>query len=138
LFNANSAISWQEQVNNQWDDDEVRFVLDQHAELDFNSSSSLKQQSAGRHVTSLGHIILIPSQPVFAFTPSCSVLSGEATKTNFIVFGLTRPGLDPTIYCTWDEHANQYTTDAVLSHSLLNLCVTLRQIFPLTKKDKEL
>jgi hypothetical protein len=26
-----SAISWQEQVNFQWDDDEVRFVLDQHA-----------------------------------------------------------------------------------------------------------
>jgi hypothetical protein len=26
-----SAISWQEQVNLQWDDDEVSFVLDQHA-----------------------------------------------------------------------------------------------------------
>ena len=25
-----SAISWQEQVNFQWDDNEVRFVLDQH------------------------------------------------------------------------------------------------------------
>jgi hypothetical protein len=30
-----SAISWREQVNFQWDDDEVRFVLDQHAELVF-------------------------------------------------------------------------------------------------------
>jgi hypothetical protein len=30
-----SYISWQEQVNFQWDDDEVRFVLDQHADLDF-------------------------------------------------------------------------------------------------------
>jgi hypothetical protein len=27
LFNANSAISWQEQVNFQCDDDEIRFVL---------------------------------------------------------------------------------------------------------------
>ena len=27
-----SAISWRKQVNFQWDDDEVRFVLDQHAE----------------------------------------------------------------------------------------------------------
>jgi hypothetical protein len=35
LFNANSAISWREQVNFQWDDDEVRFVLDQHNEVDF-------------------------------------------------------------------------------------------------------
>ena len=35
LFKANaaifSAISWREQVNFQWDDDEVLFVLDQHA-----------------------------------------------------------------------------------------------------------
>jgi hypothetical protein len=54
-------MSWREQVNFQWDDDEVPFVLDQHAELDFYSASSLKQQSAGRHVAPLGHIILIPS-----------------------------------------------------------------------------
>jgi hypothetical protein len=36
-----SAISWREQVNFQWDDDEVRFVLDQHAEYDFYIASSL-------------------------------------------------------------------------------------------------
>jgi len=51
LFNANSVIlqllSWQEKVNFQWDDEEVRFVLDQHAELDFYSASSLKQHSVG-------------------------------------------------------------------------------------------
>jgi hypothetical protein len=49
--------------------DEVRFVLDQHAELDFYSAISLKQQSMGRHVAPLGHIILIPRQPVFALSP---------------------------------------------------------------------
>jgi len=73
LFNANSAIfsgiSWREQVNFQRDDEDVCFVLDQHAELDLYSASSLKQQSAGRHVAPLGHIILIPSQPVFTLTP---------------------------------------------------------------------
>ena len=63
-----SAISWRE-VNFQWDDDEVHFVLDQHAELDFYSASSLKQQSADRYVALLGHIILIPSQQLFALTP---------------------------------------------------------------------
>ena len=68
-FSNFSAISWREQVNFRWDDDEVRFDLDQHAELDFYSASSLKQQSAGRHVAPLGHIILIPSQPVFALSP---------------------------------------------------------------------
>jgi hypothetical protein len=54
----------------QCDDDEVPFVLDQHVELDFYSASSLKQvqQSAGRHVAPLRHIILIPSQPVYALT----------------------------------------------------------------------
>jgi hypothetical protein len=60
---------WREQINFQWDDDdEVRFVLDQHAELDFHSARSLKQQSADRHVAPLGHIILIPSQPVFVLS----------------------------------------------------------------------
>jgi hypothetical protein len=68
-FRNFSAMLWREQINFQWDDYEVRFVLDQHAELDFYSDSSLKQQSAGRHVTPLGHIILIPSQPVFALSP---------------------------------------------------------------------
>ena len=37
-----SAISWREQVNFQWNDDEVCFVLDQHPKLDFYNS--LKQQ----------------------------------------------------------------------------------------------
>jgi cupin superfamily acireductone dioxygenase involved in methionine salvage len=40
-----SCISWREQVNFQWNDDEVRFVLAQHAEFDFYTASSLKQQS---------------------------------------------------------------------------------------------
>jgi hypothetical protein len=35
----------------------------------FVSGSSLKQQSEDRHVAPLGHIILIPSQPVFALSP---------------------------------------------------------------------
>jgi hypothetical protein len=52
-----------------WDDDEVRFVLEQPAELDCNSARSLKQQSANRYVAPLGHIILIPSRPVFALSP---------------------------------------------------------------------
>jgi hypothetical protein len=49
LLNVNSAIfpaiAWREQVNFKRNDDEVRFVLDQHALLDFCSASSLKQQS---------------------------------------------------------------------------------------------
>ena len=71
LFHANSEIfsyiMARRSVNFQWDD-EIRFVLDQHAGLGFDSASSLKQQFAGRHVAPLGHIILIPSQPVFALS----------------------------------------------------------------------
>ena len=36
-----------------FNDDEVRFVLDQHSLLDFYSASSLKQQSPDRHVAPL-------------------------------------------------------------------------------------
>jgi hypothetical protein len=54
-------LAGQEQVNVQWNDDEVCFVLDQHAKLDFYSASLLKQQSMYRHITPIGHIILIPS-----------------------------------------------------------------------------
>ena len=64
-----SAISWREQVSLWRNDDDVHFVLDQNTELDFYSANTLNQQSAGRHVTPLGHIILIPSQPVVALMP---------------------------------------------------------------------
>ena len=42
------------------------------------------------------------------------MLRGEATNTNFIVIGLTQPGLEPMINRTRDKHANHYATDAVL------------------------
>jgi hypothetical protein len=67
-LNAKSAIFQLEQVMFWWDGDEVRFVLEQHAEMDFRSASSLKQQSTGRHVAQKGYIILILSQPFFSFT----------------------------------------------------------------------
>jgi hypothetical protein len=40
------------------------------------------------------------------------VLSREVTHTHFI--GVNRSGLEPTIYRTRVEHANHYTTDAVI------------------------
>jgi hypothetical protein len=39
---------------------------------------------------------MIPRQPVFALSSECYVLSREAMKINFIVFGLTRLGKNPT------------------------------------------
>ena len=65
------------------------------------------------YVTPVGHNILIPSQPISALSPQWCVLSGEAAKINYIVFGITPPGLEPTIYRTRGEHAIHYTTDVV-------------------------
>ena len=45
--------------------------------------------------------------------PWCCMLIEEATNTNFIVFGVSRSGLELTIYCTQGKHANYYTNDAV-------------------------
>jgi hypothetical protein len=53
------------------------------------------------------------------------VLSGEATNTNFIVFGLTRPRIEPTIYWTRGEDANHYTTDTLNHNSISELLLTV-------------
>ena len=77
-----------------------------------HSASSLKQKSADRHVAPLGHIIPIPSQPVFLFLLN----AGRSTK-----YQLNSLGLEPTIYRTRGEHANDYTTD-VIKKNLLEHC----------------
>jgi hypothetical protein len=43
-----SAISGRKQVSFQWDDDEVRFVPDQHAYLDVHSASALEKKNSPR------------------------------------------------------------------------------------------
>ena len=73
-----------------------------------------QQQFPGKHVAQLRHIILIPSQPVFDLTPYNYALFGEASNTNYIVFGLTRPFLELKIYSIRGTHNNHYNTnDAV-------------------------
>ena len=47
----------------QCNDDDSHFVLDPHADMDFYSASSLKQQSTGRHVAPLGHNYFDFEQP---------------------------------------------------------------------------
>ena len=73
---------------------DVRFLLVQQAETTVR----------GKHVIPLGHIILILGQSVFALSPQCCVLRGEASNSNFIVFGFTRPWHERTIYHTRCEH----------------------------------
>jgi hypothetical protein len=78
-----SAISWWEQVLFRWNDDDIHFELDQHAN-GFYSNSSMKQWFMMQVYMSpsLGHIILILSPPVFV-TPQWWLPSGEAANTNF-------------------------------------------------------
>jgi hypothetical protein len=45
-------------------------------------------------------------------------------NTSVIVFGLTRSGLEPTIYRTRGEHSKHYTTDAVLNGRCLTYLLT--------------
>jgi hypothetical protein len=71
LFNANSAIFQLYHGENKLIFNEMMTrsaLLDQHTELDLYSARSLKQQSTDRHVALLGHIILIPSQPVLVLS----------------------------------------------------------------------
>jgi hypothetical protein len=104
LLNTNSAILQLYQVHFQWDDDEICFSLDQNAYLDFYSAWLTETTVCWYTFHPIGHSILILIQPVFALSPKSCVSSEEATNTNFIVFGLTRPGPKPTNYCTRDEH----------------------------------
>lgn len=55
----------------------------QRRKLESYVVSSLTQRSVARHVASLGHNILIPSQTIFALFPR----SVEAANSNIIVFG---------------------------------------------------
>ena len=71
-MNETSYIWWDDGVLYQHAELDIdgRFVLDQHAELDIYNSSSLKQQSADRHVAQLNHInLILVGQPVFVLTP---------------------------------------------------------------------
>jgi hypothetical protein len=54
-------------------------------------------------------IILTTSQLVFAF-----ILLRHVPISIFIVFGLTRSWIETTIYRTWCEYSNYYTTGALL------------------------
>ena len=62
----------------------------------------------------LGHWNNSPWISIILITSLYSyLLSGEATNINLIVFGLTQSWLEPTIYHTQGDHANNYTTDAL-------------------------
>jgi hypothetical protein len=77
----------------------------------------------------LVHVYLIYEPISLALTPYSLVRSGGATNTIFIVFDLTRPGMELVIYRTQGEHANHYTMDAV---KVLLISRVERHVYPWT------
>ena len=80
----------------------------------FYSSSSLKQQSMGKKCHSTWDTLFwfrAKQSLLLALKDTC--WAEKQQITNLIVIELTWPGLKPTIYCTWGEHFNHYTTDEV-------------------------
>ena len=79
LFNADAANFQLYYGENKLifnkNNDEVRFVLDLHAEVDFYSDSPLKQRSTGRHVAPLGHIIRIQANQFLLFLLNATCLA---------------------------------------------------------------
>jgi len=67
----------------QWNND-ARFVLDQHAELEFYSATWRKQQSADADGTPLGHIFL--SRCVRACVPGSIFVEAEKTYDSVLSY----------------------------------------------------
>ena len=101
LFEHILVISLCEEVTLQFNDDVVCFVLYQHAIV----------------LPHWNNIGLSSTQTYYSDSESCSlthqccVLNGDSVYTNCIVFVLTRPTLESTIYRIRVDYANHYTTD---------------------------
>jgi hypothetical protein len=59
------------------------------------------------------HTILSVTSSITYVTHLLYFRKEEAVNNNIIVFGLIRLGLGSTIYNTWEEHDNHYTTATV-------------------------
>ena len=117
VFSNLSAISWRKQVYHQRDDDEVRCVLDQHAELDFIVLAHWNNSLWVDMTLHSDTLFRFRANQPLLFLLHAACLVEKQQKSSFIVFGLILPGLEPpTIYRTRGEHANHYAIDAVDSH----------------------
>ena len=62
----------------------------------------------------------------------------EKQQIPILVFGLTRSGLEPTIYRTRGEHTNHYTTDAVIYIEDNNRFIYLTEIKNVGKPETDI
>jgi hypothetical protein len=119
LLNASSAsfvaIPWREQVNFQWDDDEVRWYYTNTLSLIYivpvhwNKINSPWIDMSPHSNT----IFWFRANHCLLFLFNAKYIPEKQQISNLIVFGLTRLGLEFLINCTRGYHAKHYTTDAV-------------------------
>lgn len=106
-----NLFSWQK--NTRWYNDDVRFVLRQHT---------------GRRVSLLGHIMLIPSQPIFGLCSYSLMLRAELRNSMYCLSFETQLGIEPALYHTLAKLVNHHTTDAVNNTSILSLRFSCRDM----------
>jgi hypothetical protein len=95
-----------------WDDNDILIVLDQHAEFTFivlAHWNNRQRVDMSLHSDTLSRFQ--SNQPLLFLHNA--VRLAEKQQIPILVFGLTWPKLEPTIYRTRGKHANNYTTDVV-------------------------
>ena len=117
-----SPISWQEYVTFWWDDNDVRFVLDQTLSWIFIVLAHWTNSSRIDMSLHLDTLFWFTTKQCFLLLLSAGILNGEATITNIIVFGLTRLGFETTFYRIRGVHADHYTTDWFGAEGRLTIC----------------
>jgi hypothetical protein len=96
----------------------------------------VRQQSVPYYITVLRRHVAGHSATLHWFRVDhiLHLLIKDAANTNFIVIGLTQPGLEPTIYHTPGEHARHYATDVVSIH--LKFCMYQYKLIKSFKSEK--
>ena len=113
-------ISWREQVTY----DEMS-ALYQTNTLEFYSVSSLKQQSAGRHVAPLRHIIMIPSQQPLRFLLKVAHLTEKQHSQMFKSLDWPNRGSNPrstTLVVSTLTHTTDVVGKVLLYQHWVNIC----------------
>ena len=87
-------------------DDEVGFIQHQHAQLDLYSVSSLKQVSGQTCRSTRTHYPDSKTTSLWSYSLMMCA-QRRSSNINLIYFGLTRPEIEPMIYRTQGEHANE-------------------------------
>ena len=90
-----TSISWREHVTYQWDDDEVRFVLSWIV-IGLAHWNNCPRVDMSLHLDTLFWFLF--NQSLFLLCSDGCL--ARSNNTNFKFFGLTRPGLELTIFRT--------------------------------------